>query len=127
MSDLDHTETSGRIRAKSVPPLTTDMSQLRWHVGLVPEGDTNPDTAPGRTLLQRAASPGEPTTPDRDHAGRRHFIQCGAGIRLLQPGDRRQDRQAPEGGGIASAVVDQHHHRWSGRLQGGPFDSRLSG
>ena len=35
-SRLYHTETSGRIRAKSVPPLTTDMSQLRWHVGLVP-------------------------------------------------------------------------------------------
>src|SRR5664279_5008198 len=39
MSEVGQTETSGRIRAKSVPPLTTDMSRLRWHVCLVPTSD----------------------------------------------------------------------------------------
>ena len=36
---LGQTQTSGRIRAKSVLPPTTDMRRLRQHFGLVPEAD----------------------------------------------------------------------------------------
>jgi hypothetical protein len=40
------TETSRRIRAKSVPPPTTDMSRLWWYVGLMPRTDISLDGHP---------------------------------------------------------------------------------
>ena len=39
MSQLGQSETSGRLRARSVLPPTTDMRRLRQHVGFVPTGD----------------------------------------------------------------------------------------
>jgi hypothetical protein len=47
---VGQTETSGRIRARSGLPPTTDMRRLRQHVGLVPIASPKKETASGRPL-----------------------------------------------------------------------------
>src|SRR5258706_5747916 len=54
------TRTSSRVPARSVDPSTTDMRQLHWHVGFVPEADISLHSI---TSSARASSVGEMVRP----------------------------------------------------------------
>ena len=53
MTALGQTQTSGRIRARSVLPPTTDMRRLRQHVRLVPTAEMRGEAKRLANLLIR--------------------------------------------------------------------------